>query len=31
MIGRDRALEGSSELLSLLPGLCGQHLLRACL
>ncbi|HVS37881.1 MAG TPA: acyltransferase [Gemmataceae bacterium] len=31
LIGRDRALEGSSELLSLAPGLVGQYLRRAFL
>jgi acetyltransferase-like isoleucine patch superfamily enzyme len=31
LIGRDRALEGSSELLSLIPGLTGQYLRRAFL
>jgi acetyltransferase-like isoleucine patch superfamily enzyme len=31
LVGRDRALEGSSELLSLLPGLAGQYLRRAFL
>ncbi len=30
-IGRDRALEGSTELLSLVPGLVGQYLRRAFL
>lgn len=31
LLGRDRALEGSSELLSLVPGLIGQYLRRAFL
>lgn len=31
LIGRDRALEGSSELLALVPGLTGQYLRRAFL
>src|SRR5262245_54620040 len=31
VMGRDRALEGSSELLSLVPGLLGQYLRRAFL
>jgi len=31
LLGRDRALEGSSELLSLIPGLIGQYLRRAFL
>ncbi len=31
LIGPDRALEGSSEMLSLLPGLAGQYLRRAFL
>jgi virginiamycin A acetyltransferase len=31
LLGRDRALEGSSELLSLVPGLLGQYLRRAFL
>jgi acetyltransferase-like isoleucine patch superfamily enzyme len=31
VIGRDRALEGSTQLLSLLPGLIGQYLRRAFL
>jgi virginiamycin A acetyltransferase len=31
LIGRDRALEGSSELLSLIPGLPGKYLRRAFL
>jgi acetyltransferase-like isoleucine patch superfamily enzyme len=31
LIGRDRALEGSSELLSMLPGLPGKYLRRAFL
>ncbi len=31
LIGPDRALEGSSEVLSLLPGLAGQYLRRAFL
>jgi virginiamycin A acetyltransferase len=30
-IGKDRALEGSTELLSLIPGLSGQYLRRAFL
>ncbi len=30
-MGRDRALEGSTELLSLIPGLTGQYLRRAFL
>ncbi|WP_020474041.1 acyltransferase [Zavarzinella formosa] len=30
-LGRDRALEGSSELLALLPGMTGQYLRRAFL
>ena len=30
-VGRDRALEGSSESLSLLPGLLGKYLRRAFL
>jgi len=30
-IGRDRALEGSTELLSLIPGIAGQYLRRAFL
>src|SRR5271166_3641521 len=30
-IGKDRALEGSTELLSLIPGLTGQYLRRAFL
>lgn len=31
VIGRDRALEGSSQLLSLFPGLLGRYLRRAFL
>jgi acetyltransferase-like isoleucine patch superfamily enzyme len=31
LLGRDRALEGSSQLLSLVPGLLGQYLRRAFL
>jgi len=31
VLGRDRALEGSTELLALLPGLTGQYLRRAFL
>jgi acetyltransferase-like isoleucine patch superfamily enzyme len=31
IVGRDRALEGSSQLLALLPGLSGQYLRRAFL
>jgi virginiamycin A acetyltransferase len=31
LLGRDRALEGSSELLALVPGLLGQYLRRAFL
>jgi virginiamycin A acetyltransferase len=31
LIGRDRALEGSSELMSLVPGLIGQYLRQAFL
>ncbi|HEV3144303.1 MAG TPA: acyltransferase [Gemmataceae bacterium] len=31
IFGRDRALEGSSQSLSLFPGLCGQYLRRAFL
>lgn len=31
LLGRDRALEGSSELLSMLPGITGQYLRRAFL
>ena len=31
LIGRDRALENSSELLSMLPGLTGKYLRRAFL
>ena len=31
IVGRDRALEGSTELLSLVPGLTGQYLRRAFL
>src|SRR5262245_22389346 len=31
VIGRDRALEGSTQMLSLLPGLAGQYLRRAFL
>lgn len=31
LIGRDRALEGSSQLLGLCPGLIGQYLRRAFL
>jgi acetyltransferase-like isoleucine patch superfamily enzyme len=31
LIGRDRALEGSSELLSMVPGLSGKYLRRAFL
>jgi len=29
MFGRDRALEGSSQALSLIPGVCGQYIRRA--
>lgn len=29
LIGRDRALEASSQTLSLIPGICGQYLRRA--
>src|SRR4051812_33101845 len=31
MIGQDRALAGSTQILSLIPGLCGQYLRRAFL
>jgi acetyltransferase-like isoleucine patch superfamily enzyme len=31
VMGKDRALEGSTQCLSLLPGLCGQYLRRAFL
>jgi virginiamycin A acetyltransferase len=31
LTGRDRALEGSSQVLSLIPGICGQYLRRAFL
>lgn len=31
VLGKDRALEGSSQLLALLPGLCGQYVRRAFL
>ena len=31
LIGRDRALEGSSQMLSLIPGICGQYLRQAFL
>ena len=31
LLGRDRALEGSSQLLSLLPGVCGDYVRRAFL
>src|SRR5437868_1609339 len=31
IIGRDRALEGSTQLLSLVPGIAGQYLRRAFL
>src|SRR5882724_11551779 len=31
LIGRDRALEGSSQTLSLIPGICGQYLRQAFL
>jgi virginiamycin A acetyltransferase len=31
MIGRDRALEGTSQLLALVPGISGQHVRRALL
>jgi virginiamycin A acetyltransferase len=31
VLGKDRALEGSTQLLALLPGLCGQYIRRAFL
>lgn len=31
VLGKDRALEGSTQLLALLPGLCGQYVRRAFL
>jgi virginiamycin A acetyltransferase len=31
LFGRDRALEGSSQILSLIPGICGQYLRQAFL
>jgi virginiamycin A acetyltransferase len=31
VLGRDRALEGSTQLLALFPGLCGQYVRRAFL
>lgn len=31
LLGKDRALEGSTQLLSLLPGLCGDYIRRAFL
>src|SRR5689334_21690136 len=31
LLGKDRALEGSTQLLALLPGLCGQYVRRAFL
>lgn len=31
MLGKDRALEGSTQFLSLVPGLCGDYLRRAFL
>ena len=31
LLGKDRSLEGSSQLLALLPGLCGQYVRRAFL
>lgn len=31
VLGKDRALEGSTQCLSLLPGLCGQYVRRAFL
>jgi acetyltransferase-like isoleucine patch superfamily enzyme len=31
VLGKDRALEGSTQLLSLLPGLCGEYVRRAFL
>jgi serine acetyltransferase len=31
LLGKDRALEGSTQLLSLLPGICGDYIRRAFL
>ena len=31
VLGKDRALEGSTQLLALFPGLCGQYVRRAFL